>query len=981
MRPAHNGLTSTAPDVTSVERVSQELTLIGHCRFRRRLLTLLHLVCILFFIPILSVAKGPQTPGAPQNRTVGQAQIRPVELKTEHLIEPLGIETGQPRFGWLLDSAERAQLQTAYQILVATSLEKLQADIGDKWDSGRVASDNSVEVSYGGSELESSERCFWKVRVWDKDGKVSAYGVASYFETGLRKQSDWQGKWIASRKGVSSPIFRRDLSIEKPVKSARVYISGIGYYELFINGQKVGDRVLDPASTYYNNDQPFKLKTRVLYAVYDVTEYLKPGPNVIGVMLGNGWYSAEADVAPSPIGRAPYGDRPRLMFQMKADLADGQNFVLVSDSDWKTSPGPITYNDFCNGEAYDARLEQPGWNQPSFNDSLWKNATLAEPPGGILTAELLPPSRVIRTIPPIKMFTPKEPESFSETYIYDFGQHFSGWVRIYVRGPRGAKVVLRYGSRIYSEDDTLDNRSNMVPGSEARQTDTYILKGEGVEVWEPRFTLHGFRYVEVRGFTDTPSVESIEGRFVRSAVDTNGTFASSNELINQIHHNIQWTFMTSLQGILQDAADRAEREAWLGDPGFVAEDYIINYDMAAFWEKWLNDIQDSQKEDGDIPFVSPLHWRDGINAYQMWPCWKSTYPLLVWYLYQYYGDKRVLEEHYASLAKLVDFMSANATGHIISVGLGDHMEPQENGFSQFAPRRTPSALTSTAYYYYDTWIVSRIAEVVGKSEDARRYSELAQSIKDAFNRQFFDPASNQYATGSQTSNALPLSLDMVPQDRIQAVLKNVVDDIATKRNGHLWTGIIGTNALAHALPSYGAADVMYRVATQTTYPGLGYQVTKGATTVCETYECGPWLSQNMKMFGSIDKFFYHNLAGINLSSPGYRHILIKPQPVGDLQSATSSQQTVRGTITVSWTKGQVSMNLDTSIPPGTEADISIPKLGLTSLIVEESGAIVWRANTYVSGVPGLTGGTEAADSVVLHVGSGFYRFAIRGALF
>lgn len=910
-------------------------------------------------------------------RKAARTGILPAELKTEHMTEPLGIETPRPRFRWLLDSDERGQLQTGYQVLVATGLEKLQADIGDKWDSGKVSSGNSVEVPYGGSELARGERCYWKVRVWDKDGRPGPYSAPSFFEMGLRKQSDWHGKWIAAKKGVSSPLFRRAISIEKPVRRARIYISGLGYYELYINGKKVGDRVLDPASTYYNNDQPFKLGSRVLYSTYDVTDYLQKGANALGVMLGNGWYSADGDVPPSPAWRAPYGDRPRLILQMNVELTDGKNLSVVSDSNWKTSPGPITYNDLVYGETYDARLEQPGWDRPGFNDSSWENASLAEPPSGVLTAELLPPGRVMQTIQPVRMLTPKVAEMFDGTYIYDFGQLFSGWVRIRVSGPRGKKVVLKYGSRIYPEDDTLDTRSN----AEARQRDTYILKGEGTEVWEPRFTLHGFRYVEVRGFTDTPAVQSIEGRFVRSAVESDGSFASSNELINRIHHNIQWTFMTSFQGLLQDAADRSERVAWLGDPGFVAEDYIHNYDVAAFWEKWLNDIQDSQKEDGDVPFVSPLHWRNDMGVYAMWPCWKSTYPLFLWYLYQYYGDKRVLEDHYASLKKLVDFLSANASGRIISVGLGDHMEPQENGFSHFSARHTPAGLTSTAYYYYHVWILSQIAEVLGKSEDAQRYSALAQDIKEAFNRRFFDSGSNQYATGSQTSNALALYLDMVPQEKVPAVVKNLVDDIVTKHDGHLSTGIIGSNALTQALPQHGAADVMYRIATQTTYPSLGYQVMQGATAVCESLECSPWLSQNMKMFGSVDKFFYRNLAGINLGSPGYRRILIKPQPVGDLRSVTASQRTVRGTITVAWVKGDTSLDLKVSIPPGTEADISIPKLGLMDLVITESGTPVWRANAYVPGTPGLTGGTDAPDAVILHAGSGSYDFAMNGALY
>ncbi|MBI4165416.1 MAG: family 78 glycoside hydrolase catalytic domain, partial [Acidobacteria bacterium] len=719
--------------------------------------------------------------------------------------------------------------------------------------------------------------------------------------------------------------------------------------------------------------------SRVLYATYDVTAYLQSGANALGVMLGNGWYSAEPDAG----WHIPYGDRPRLILQMNVELADGKSLSVISDSNWKTSPGPITYNDFCHGETYDARLEQPGWDKPGFNDSSWENASPAEPPSGVLTAELLPPGRVMQTIQPVKMLTPKEPEFYQDTYVYDFGQHFSGWARITVSGPRGSKVVLRYGSRIYPEDDTLDTRSNMPPGGEARQTDTYILKGEGTEVWEPRFTLHGFRYVEVRGFTAAPSVQSIEGRFVRSAVEADGSFASSNELLNQIHHNVQWTLMTSFQGMLQDAADRAERVSFLGDPGFVAEDYIHNYDVVALWEKWLNDIQDTQKEDGSVLIVTPPPSRGG---YGLMPCWQSTYPLFVWYLYQYYGDKRVLEDHYAGLKKLVDFHSAAASGHIISVGLGDHMEPQENGFSHFSARHTPAGLTSTAYYYCEVWILSQIAEVLGNSEDAQRYSALAQEIKEAFNRRFFDSASNQYATGSQTSNALALYLGMVPQEKVPAVVKNLVDDIINKHNYHVSTGIIGSNAVVQTLPQHGAADVMYRIATQTTYPSLGHQVMQGATTVCESLECGPWLSQNMKMFTSVDKFFYRNLAGINLGSPGYRRVFIKPQPVGDLRSVRASQRTVRGTISAAWVRGrgvqgESSLDLKVSIPPGTEADISIPKFGLMNLVIMESGTTVWRANAYVPGVSGLTGGIDAPDAVILHAGSGSYNFAMNGALF
>jgi alpha-L-rhamnosidase len=941
---------------------------------------------VLFVVGFNASVGGQEEAGSTAPGSEGTTLILPVQLKCEHLTNPLGIEAVQPRLSWVLESGQRGQAQTAYQILVASSQEKLGANNGDKWDSGKIASDNSVEVSYPGNTLVSTERCYWKVRVWDKDGRSGAYSEASFFEMGLLRQSDWHGKWIGSKKGISSPLLRKEFRLEKTVKRARVYISGLGYHELYINGSRVGDYVLEPASTYYTNDQAFKLSSRVLYLGYDVTDLLRAGPNVIGVMLGNGWYSAEADVASEPPGRASYSDRPGLILQMNMDFADARSISLNTDENWTAASGPISYNDLSHGETYDARLEQPGWNKPGFDDTHWEKALLVKPPGGTLVAEVLPPARVVETLKPVRMLTTKIPYNDGTNVVYDFGQNFSGWARIRISGPRGAKLTLKYGARIYPEDDTLDARSNLWYDS-ARQTDTYILKGEGTEEWEPRFTLHGFRYVEVQGFRHPPSLKNIEGRVVRTTVESSGTFACSNDLINKIHHNIQWTFMSSFQGIPQDAADRSERVAWLGDTSFVAEDYIYNYDMAAFWEKWLNDIQDSQKGDGAVPVVSPMHWR---SLYLMWPPFVSTYAQQVWYLYQYYADTRVVQDHYDGLTKLVEFLGKNSTNYIISSGLGDHMEPQDNGYSRALPIHTPAALTSTAYYYYDSWILSQLAAVLGKADDAKRYSVLAQNIKEAFNREFFDKVSNQYATGSQTSNALPLYLRMVPEENVKAVMKNLIDDIVSKHQGHLSTGIIGSNALAQVLPRYGGAEVMYQIATQTTFPSLGYQISRDATTLCETYECNPWLSQNMKMLGSLEKFFYHDLAGIGLASPGFRRIVIKPQPVGDLRSVTATLRTVRGPIAVEWVRADTSgavfseaytLDLNISIPVGTEADISVPKLGLREVVITESDKTLWQASAYVPGVPGITSGVDNADSVTFHAGSGSYKFSLSGSRF
>ena len=903
------------------------------------------------------------------------SNITPLELKCEYLVDPLGIDV-TPRFSWILESSQRGEMQTAYQILVASSEEKLRNDIADKWDSKKVLSDQSVNVAYEGTSLVSAEKCYWKVRVWDKDDDIpTPYSNVASFEMSLLKESDWQGVWIGAEKKISSPLFRKEFKLTEEVKQARVYISGIGYYELYINGEKIGDHVLDPATTYYNNDQPFELHSRVLYVTYDVTDYLRAGKNVVAVMLGHGWYSTEEDIPPAPSFRDPYGDRPKLILQMNVQLRDGRRVNILSDETWKACPGPITYNDYCNGETYDARLEKSGWSAPAYDDSSWSKAQTVDAPDGELNSQLIPPIKVVKTIKPVRILNPEE-----NVYIYDFGQNFSGWTRLRVSGPKGSKVRLIYAGRVY-DDYKLDRRNNLYQSYQknnlgAEQTDNYILKGKGTEVWEPRFTLHGFRYVELAGFPGTPSLINLEGRQVRSAVETSGSFTCSNPLLNQIHHNICWTFMSSFQGIPQDAAERDERVGWLGDPGFVAEDYIYNFNTASFWSKWLNDIKDSQKPDGSVPEVSPIHWRD---IYGKLPAWQSSYPLFVWYLYQYYEDERVLDEHYHGLKKLVDFLSTKADNYVISLGLGDHMEPQ-NGFSSPTPKHTPVPLTSTAYYYYDAWILSQIAQILGKTEDAGRYSDLAEKIKNAFNQEFLNKDTNQYATGSQTSNALPLYLSMVPEGREKAVAQNIVNDVMIGHNSHLSTGIIGTNALAQVLSRYGWANVMYEIATQTTFPSWGLQVLKGATTLWENFEYSPHWSLNMKMFGSVEKFFYKDLAGISPSGPGYKQIAIKPHIVGDFTSASASIETVRGMASSSWEKTGESLALEVSIPVNSQAKVSVPKMGLEDITISEDGKTIWENGSYISGVAGITASSESAQYIAFDVGSGSYSFKLSGAL-
>ena len=929
----------------------------------------------------------PAARGLAETKNVSPPQ-EGFKLRCEYALNPLGIDVLHPRFSWKIDSRRRGRMQSAYQVLVATVDEKLSANAGDLWDSGKVISDRSVNIPYAGHALKSGQKGYWKVRVWDEKGRVSDSLVAT-FEMGLLARSDWEGKWIGAKEGISAPLLRKEFTVDKQIARARVYVSGLGYYELYINGNKVGDNVHDPGVTYYDNAGDPELRSRILYVTYDVTDYLKAGRNAVGVILGNGWYSPAPGSNSSwvPGGPdAPFGSTPCLMMQMNVEYANSGSLHVVTDDSWKATSSPITYNSFIHGETYDARLEKPGWDSAAYDDSGWEQATLlTKPPNGVLTAQMLPPIRVMETIKPVRILKPKD-AYHADVDVYDLGQNITGWVKLRVSGPKGTVLTLEHGTNIY-DDNILDARSsNSATNSMAKQTDTYILKGEGIEEWEPKFTLHGFRYVQVRGlhgWYGTGGVTSLEleGRFARSAVETSGYFSCSNQLINQIHHNNLWTFMSSCQSIFQDAADRAERVGWNGDPSWVAEDYIYNLDMASFWTKWLNDFQDGQRPNGDVPVIAPIPCGKNFQwLYGNIPDYTSSYLILAWFIYQYYGDEQILEQHYESLRKYVDRLATYSHEYIISEGIGDQMEPTDEGTSTFSSRRTPIALTVTAEYYWQVTVISQIADILGKSEDAKRFSELAEKIKNAFNLKFLNQTTNQYGSGSQTSNALPLYVKLVPEANVKGVLENLIYDIVRTHRGHLWTGTQGTNALQQVLPEHGAADVMFQIATQTTFPGWGYQVvSKGATTTCESWECAPWISQNMKLLAMIEKFFYKDLAGIGLASPGFRRIAIKPRVVGDLGFVSASLDTVRGVVSVDWRKSDRSFEIKVTIPVNSQAEVSIPTLELQNVRITESGNTVWKDGTYLPGVNGISGGRETEGSVTVEVGSGTYTFELTGA--
>ncbi|MDZ7338448.1 MAG: glycoside hydrolase family 78 protein [candidate division KSB1 bacterium] len=887
------------------------------------------------------------------------------DLRCEYLVNPIGIDVREPRFSWVLEPVRRGQRQVAYQLIVCSKGEQAGRGVGDVWDSGRRESEQTCHVTYAGPPLESRQRYFWRIRWWDDEGRASPWSEIAFFEMGLQPE-DWQGQWIGRKDneefstrmpqlfgqelsaGVHArPVyFRKEFRLPCGARQARVYVCGLGYYELRLNGEKVGDRVLDPPQTDYH-----KL---ALYSTYDITD-LTGEENAFGIILGNGRHIKAFGFGP-----------PRFILQAHFWLEDGSEMVVVSDPSWRTAYGPLVEDGMYHGERYDARLEMPGWDQPGFADRSWEPGVVVDGPA--LAAQMMPPIRVTATIRPHRVYSP-EPG----VYVYDFGQNFTGWARLRVRGPRGTEVRMRYAELV-----SPDGKINTAPNQNAEATDVYVLKGEGIECYEPRFTYHGFRYVEVKGFPGAPTLEDLEGRVVHSDVPRTGEFHCSHELLNQIHRNILWGQLSNLMSIPTDCPQRDERHGWMGDAHLSAEEAILNFDMAGFYTNFLRSIRLAQKEDGSVPDIVPPYLP---MAYPADPAWGSAYNIIGWYLYQYYGDLRVLEAHYEGMKAYVEFLRSNADGHIIR-GLGKYGDWCPPG--SIFPKKTGLDLTSTWYYYFDVVLLSRMAKVLGRKEDAADYAELASRVREAFNKEFLEGEQYQAKRLSridtlpnQTSNVLPLFLDMPPADKKQAVVGKLVHGIVNEHDSHLDTGILGTCYLLDVLTDNGYAELAYTIATQESYPSWGYMVREGATTLWERWEkleSKGMNSQNHIMLGSVDAWFYRAVAGLRCAAPGWRRIIVKPHLFPGLHFATARVQTILGRAEVSWEPQGEALLLRVHIPVGAEADVYLPVFGQKPTVTEGRNPVVKRGSTVGRLPEGVQVEQLDSERVRLRVLSGTYVF-------
>jgi alpha-L-rhamnosidase len=874
-----------------------------------------------------------------------QARLEVGQLRCEYLEAPLGIDTLQPRLSWSLASTGRAQKQAAYQILVASSPDGLVAGRADLWDSGKISSEETVQIRYAGTPLRSRQQCLWKVQVWDQDGRT-AESAPTRWEMGLLTPGDWGAKWIARTTDTNAqpaPLLRHAFSVDRKVKQARAYICGLGYYELFLNGRKVGDHLLDPGYTRYDR--------RALYVTYDVTDLLERGPNAVGVILGNGWFNCHTKAVWN-FHEAPWRAAPKLLFTLRIDYTDGSSVDVASGDRWLCSTGPIVFDSIYGGETYDGRLEKAGWATAGYDSTEWDRVRLVEAPQGRLSAQMMPPIKAHETLKPVKLTEPK-----AGVFIFDIGQNLAGMAELSVEGPAGSRVQMRYGERL-AADGTLDARDleqhvKKLGQEQPYQTDTYILRGAGRERWHSRFTYHGFQYVEVTGFPGRPNLESLRARFIHSAVPTAGHFECSNPLLNHIQRAALWSFLSNLESIPTDCPHR-EKNGWTGDAHLACEQAQFNFFPVSVHQKWINDLGDEQKPTGQLPGIVPTSgwgysWGNG-------PAWDSAFFLIPSYEYVYYGDTENFRRHYEGMKRYVDYLTTRAKEGIVSIGLND-----------WAPwkTKTDAAITDTAYYYVDTRILALAAGQLGRTEDAHQYTELAARIKTAFNRKFHHSDTGLYDNGSQTALSCALYQGLVEPENKPRVVANLVAAVE-KAHNHIDTGILGAKYLLNALLENGRADVAYRMVAQKDQPSWGWWLEQGASTLWEQWNGSE--SRNHIMFGDVSAWFYKALAGINPdpAAPGFKHILITPHVLGDVTWARGEYESIRGKITSRWEVVNGEFRLSLTLPANTTATVSLPVTGK----VLEGGKPAAEA----AGVKFLR--SEAGRSV-FETGSGAYRFSGR----
>lgn len=894
-------------------------------------------------------------------------ELKVSALTCEYRPNPLGIGVTEPRISWQLQSDQRGTIQRGYQIVVAGP----DADFDQPlWDSGYIESDRSVLVPYGGPALQSRTRYYYKVKVWDTAGRESAWSDVAWWETGLLATDEWKAEWITAHAEAFSPdseacfLLRKHFELERSVRSARVYATAAGMYELHVNGQRVSDEWLAPGWTSYHN--------RLQYQTYDITALLREGGNAIGIVLADGWYRSGMGARTRCF---KYGDRRAALLQMHVTFADGSETVITTDSSWKAYTGPILSSSIYNGETYDARLEQDGWSESGFADEQWKKVEILDLPKHQLVAQENVPVRVTETLKPISFFVTPAGDR-----VLDMGQNMVGRIRMRVTAPEGTKIVLRHA-------EVLDRDGNIYFGNlrSARQTATYIARGNGVEEYAPHFTFMGFRYVKVEGYPgDDLPIEAFTGEVMHSDMAPTGQFECSDERVNQLQSNILWGQRGNFVDVPTDCPQRDERLGWTGDAQVFIGTALYNFNGGPFFTKWLRDLKAEQYPDGGVPFVIPDIRGDANSA-----AWSDAATICPWALYRYYGDERLLAEQYDSMKKWVEYIRAQGddeylwnTGFHYGDWLG--LDAKEGSYVGATPRE----LIATAFYAHSARIVRDAAKVLGYEEDAKRYEQLHRNVVQAFREEFITPA-GRIAAPTQTAHVLALMFDLVDDETRPRVAQDL-NDLIVDSNFHLTTGFVGTPYICFALSDNGYHDTALKLLLQDSYPGWLYSVSKGATTIWEHWDSikpdGSFWSDDMNSFnhyayGAIGEWLYKRLAGLDLddATPGFKRIRIEPLLADPYMTyARTAHDSMYGRIEAGWDMIEDQVSVHAVIPPNTTADVVLRNVRRSEIQLQigEEQAASSLSDDY-SLPAGILSVQENDHGVTISVGSGSYRFIYR----
>lgn len=906
-------------------------------------------------------------------------QAKPIELVDvwcENQDNPLGVQNVQPVFAWKLISNVRNLNQGAYRILVSDDPELLKKNIGNLWDSGKCLSQESIHVRYDGKPLESACAYYWKVKVWDDRGIESAWTAIKQFRMGLLKQEDWgAAKWIAMEtvspqyivypgfqlagnkveyfdREAQMPQFRKEFRVNgKKVHSAIAFISGLGHFELSVNGEKIGDHFLDPGWSKYDKSS--------LYVTFDITKHLYSEKNAIGVRLGNGFLNIPRDSTRyrKLITTFSY---PKMICKVRVTYTDGTMEDIDSGSDWKVTSSPITFSSIYGGEDYDATLEQKGWNLSGFDESAWRDA-IEIPEMGCLSSQTSVPLKVNQRLKAVRFY-----ETKPGVYIYDFGQNASAIVNLKVKGRRGAKVIMKPAE--YLTEDGLANQNN----SGHPYWFSYTLAGCGKESWSPLFSYYGFRYVQVEGAVpegtlnpqNLPVIEDLQLLHVSNDSRLVGRFTCSNQMFNDIYSLIDWSMKSNLSHVLTDCPHR-EKLGWLEVAHLMSSSIAFCYDIHRMYSKTIEDMKCSQLNNGLIPNTAP-EYAQFPHDFRDSPEWGSSGVILPWFLYQWYGDRSILENSYHLMTSYVDYLSSRTKHHILYHGLGDWYDlgPNHPGYSQLTTR----GLTSTAIYYFTLKVVSATSKLLGKESDAKKYADLAAKVKIAFNAKFFNREKGYYDQGSQTANAIPIYMDLVENEDREACLQQIIADIRSRDNS-ITSGDIGFSYLLKVLEREGASDVIYDMNSQSDKPGYGYQLEQGATSLTESWAALKTASHNHCMLGHLMEWFYRGIGGIRPSdgSIAFNTFVIHPEIVGDIYAADVLFDSPRGKIKSKWEVKEGKFVIQIAVPTNTKALIYLPTI---------EPDLVREGNKEIKNVPEISFRGIKKDRSVYEVGSGKYEFTI-----